>query len=536
MYNEEQKKIARKEVIHTAIEKLTVKRSDSTLCPKDYIRRVKSFYKNESDDTRAFLVDKLSDSTIKRWEDFYSSIIHDKTASSLKIAYLSGPNPENDINEMTNLGILPENIWAFESDFKIYNEAVISALSSKFPFIKLIKSNIGDFFEVSPQKFDIIYLDFCGPLPSKKGGQKTLKTITTILKHHALTPLGVLITNVSLPSKTQNKEDHINLATLTADYLYPKSFLETNDPKWNCMDGAISHGFDPDKWRSEVADNIENYYGQYITRLLIDTISVISPYENFVSSHSLFKYMFKLGDKQSIQKKIDSLYHFDCDYNGGDVITDATFYPIMWTFAAINENYNKNDKNYSQHIYTNSSYNKFCLSFLSQLSRDNDANSLIRNISTMHFLMGEGWGEKDYYNESLIELSKFNWHKTLYPFCDLFLFHQVKEVLFRQLSVPYHVNTEQTQRWTYKAKDTQMYMDLFVLDECRYLYDWMPSFDMFYSGMQDVERQYSFRFILDAVAKHRMIYNNEFFFGTASVCRMEDGFLEKILKVRDEIL
>lgn len=303
MYNEEQKKIARKEVIHTAIEKLTVKRSDSTLCPKDYIRRVKSFYKNESDDTRAFLVDKLSDSTIKRWEDFYSSIIHDKTASSLKIAYLSGPNPENDINEMTNLGILPENIWAFESDFKIYNKAVISALSSKFPFIKLIKSNIGDFFEVSPQKFDIIYLDFCGPLPSKKGGQKTLKTITTILKHHVLTPLGVLITNVSLPSKTQNKEDHINLATLTADYLYPKSFLETNDPKWNCMDGAISHGFDPDKWRSEVADNIENYYGQYITRLLIDTISVISPYENFVSSHSLFKYMFKLGDKQSIQKK-----------------------------------------------------------------------------------------------------------------------------------------------------------------------------------------------------------------------------------------
>jgi len=42
MYNEAQKEIARKEVIHSAIERLTVKRSDSTLCPKDYIRRVKS--------------------------------------------------------------------------------------------------------------------------------------------------------------------------------------------------------------------------------------------------------------------------------------------------------------------------------------------------------------------------------------------------------------------------------------------------------------------------------------------------------------
>ncbi len=58
-----------------------------------------------------------------------------------------------------------------------------------------------------------------------------------------------------------------------------------------------------------------------------------------------------------------------------------------------------------------------------------------------------------------------------------------------------------------------MYMDMLVLDECRYLYDWMPSLDMFYSGMMDIERQFSFRFILDAVAKHRMVYNNEFFMG-----------------------
>lgn len=69
------------------------------------------------------------------------------------------------------------------------------------------------------------------------------------------------------------------------------------------MEGAISNGFDPDGWRNKVADNIEDYYGQYITRLLIDTISVISPYENFLSSHSLFKYMFKLGDKNNYKIK-----------------------------------------------------------------------------------------------------------------------------------------------------------------------------------------------------------------------------------------
>ncbi|EEH3124266.1 class I SAM-dependent methyltransferase, partial [Salmonella enterica] len=47
MYKEENKNIARKSVLKAAIEALTLCRKDSTLAPKDYIRKVKAFYRKD---------------------------------------------------------------------------------------------------------------------------------------------------------------------------------------------------------------------------------------------------------------------------------------------------------------------------------------------------------------------------------------------------------------------------------------------------------------------------------------------------------
>ncbi|HGB9211656.1 TPA: class I SAM-dependent methyltransferase, partial [Salmonella enterica subsp. enterica serovar Enteritidis] len=226
-----------------------------------------------------------------------------------------------------------------------------------------------------------------------------------------------------------------------------------------------------------------------------------------------------ISNYNDLTKSVNDLFHFDSNGNGGDIIVDSGLFPILWTIASIDKKYNNKDKNYYQDIYCDDDFNDYAQSFLSQMSANGNAHDLIKNISNMHFLLNEGRTENNFYSDSLRNLNKINWYQKVYPFCDLFLFHQIKEVLFRQLSVPYHVNMEKTLRWKYKAKDTNMYMDMLVLDECRYLYDWMPSLDMFYSGMMDIERQFSFRFILDAVAKHRMVYNNEFFYGTASVSK-----------------
>src|ERR1051326_3830923 len=120
---------------------------------------------------------------------------------------------------MSNFWVLPENIWAFESDSKTYSEAVQSALDSEFPFIKIVQGGIDSFLLVSPQKFDIIYLDFCGPLPNRDKKQKTLLAVTRILASHALNSPAVLVTNTSLPTKTQDESGRSLLTRLVAAYL-----------------------------------------------------------------------------------------------------------------------------------------------------------------------------------------------------------------------------------------------------------------------------------------------------------------------------
>ncbi|MBB1324131.1 hypothetical protein H5089_01145 [Pseudoalteromonas sp. SR45-1] len=77
-----------------------------------------------------------------------------------------------------------------------------------------------------------------------------------------------------------------------------------------------------------------------------------------------------------------------------------------------------------------------------------------------------------------------------------------------------------------------MYMDMLILDECRYLYDWMPTIDMMSNSLTDIERQLSFRFILDAISKHRRYLSTEVFYGTACVGSNNKGFRTKILEPR----
>ncbi|MFD2144122.1 hypothetical protein [Mucilaginibacter antarcticus] len=54
-------------------------------------------------------------------------------------------------------------------------------------------------------------------------------------------------------------------------------------------------------------------------------------------------------------------------------------------------------------------------------------------------------------------------------------------------------------------------MDMLVFDECRYLYDWMPTIDMLKSNLANIENELSFRYILDAIGKHKRWYFDEFF-------------------------
>nr|PMH56392.1 hypothetical protein BCU65_13515 [Vibrio cyclitrophicus] len=528
-YDQKVKVKARKLVLKKAIEELTVNRQNSTLVGKYHVRNVREQLISQGD----LAENTLSDSVLSRWEAFHSAILQAKNPENLKVAYLAGPNPENDIEVLTGFGVLPENIWAFESDNTIYTQALISALSSKYPFIKLMKSNVSEYFSVAPQKFDIIYLDFCGPLPSRNKDQKTLNAITQILKHHALTSPGILITNVSLPSEIQDKRGRDLITKLVAKYLYPKQFIENYQNDSCVEEGPICQDLSYGEWEDKVRNNLDEYYGQYVTRLLLDMVSILSPCDRVDSYHSLYKQMFI--NSNQVQADTDKLYHFNAAGEDGDVIVDPAMYPILWTIASLSKGVNNKDNNYPQTIYHDSNFEKYAKLFLKQLTHKNDLVELEKSISKMSYLLTDGPNQSKFYNKSLMEMNNYDWINSHYLFCDLFLFHQVRELLFRQLALPYHVNIKNSQRWSYKAKDTKMYMDCLVLDECRYLYDWMPSIDMFLSSLGDIERQLSFRFALDGVSKHRRFYTPEMYFGTACVSEDTLGFEAHTLSKRCEI-
>ena len=81
-----------------------------------------------------------------------------------------------------------------------------------------------------------------------------------------------------------------------------------------------------------------------------------------------------------------------------------------------------------------------------------------------------------------------------------------------------------------------MYMDMMILDECRYLYDWLPTIDMIESGVSDIQRQLLYRFVLDAISKHYINYNlYELFYGTAVVGRGTKPFESKTFPKRQLI-
>lgn len=559
-YIEPSKNKIRNLLISSAIETLTTSRQSSTLASRDYVRKVRDYLSDpqtkQYESTQHF-ASLLSDETIERWENFYDSIVQTKKPENLKVAYLSGPNPENDLRILVKNGVLPENVWAFEMDNNTYSAAVSSALESEFPFIKIVNSNIDSFLETSPQRFDIIYLDFCGPLPSSNS--KTLAVITKVLQKHAIAPLGVLITNIALPEFTDNNASTRKaISKIVATYLYPKPFLENflkkDDSEYeNWTESASCHGIDFIDWINLVEKDLEHFYSQYITRLIIDHASFISPYDRFPceANSPLFNKFFNIpkaskGELNNkikrfieISKNVNELYGDYDTYTENDNVEDSDLsdlamesemYPTLWSLSvlkAVSESSNNED------------FKKLSRTFLKELNKKNSSHSLIlESISQLTYLLTEHESQNSYLSDAIKKIKENHNFSNYYNFCDLVLFHQILELLFRQIACPYHVNIEKTKRWSYKSegKNAQMFSDMLVLDECRYLYDWMPTMDMISNGFQNLERQFSYRFALDAISKHRHWYNPEYFFGTAVVSMGErDDFEPKVLSRREFI-
>ena len=507
-YIEAEKDIARRSAISAAVKTVTKHRLQSTLARKSYVREVKHHLQNHGGvPYDRILASQLSWREVEQWEAFYLSIIGRKKPSDLKVAYLSGPNPENDIRVFVENGVLPENIWAFESDNKVYDQAVMSALESDFPFVKIYKGKIENYFKILPTKFDIIYLDFCGTVATSQ----TVSVIREAFYHQKLNSPGVIVTNFAFPKDTQaNKQTRSGLISLAANYLFPKLFTEklTNlGGGW--QDSAECCGLSEDDFIRKAFRSPDTFYSQFITRVLFDLPSVLIPWQRFCSNEFLTRSFFREFQYKALDSEfLEDLHCFPNDY------------PLAWSL----ESYTIN----------NATQNNMSRKFITQLALNGNEQKLINDVKMMYFFMSERIDHK-FYSDKLAIIDN-NWKPLQkHVFCDVFLFHQLKDILIGQVTSPYLYNTEFTKRWTYQAKDTRMFLDLVTYDECRYIFDWMPTLDMFGAGIDDLDRQLSLRFAMDALTKHRRWYNEEFFSGTAVISNGNKGFDIKELKRRKKI-
>lgn len=569
-YQQPVKNKTRRAALTRAVNLLTSGRQKCALVPEDYVDRVRVALSHK--DRHA--LDQLAAAAVRQediasWRSFWQSNVGSRSASQLTVAYLAGPEPTNDLKVLIELGVRPENIWAFEIDSGVFESALADVQNSELRGVKLMNVSIDDYFIAAPHRFDLIYFDACGPLPSYD--QKTTLTLSNIFRHSALSPLSVLVTNFSLPDISK-PEVLDNFSHLVASYLYPKSFLDTfNNPSHTFTDGAESQCFvcapyssmgpeDCGSFVDEVKKDFENYYGSFITRQVNDLASVIAPSVRLFNSN-LAKSLFP--DIQSAVKYGEQLISPLPDYTDGDEgVSDNEFDIGSETFSAeealdvlasqVDESHlggaffapsmssilhafascglPEGNKSHGPIPMT---IRKFCGRWANHLSGSPEPRFKAVATVAAFYALREG----KFWSSSLSRVAAFDYRKEMPMLCDVPTDELAFYPTFAQLAFPAHLNIAQTRRYRYVAdgKQTQMYLDVLPFDECRWVYDWLSAAPLIDGDWQDMSRQLVFRFALDGIAKNNRWYQDDYLFGCHVVGTNEPGFDGAELTLRRQI-
>jgi hypothetical protein len=196
-YSEPTKIAAREQALAHAVELLTIRRGDAAIVPEHHVDRVKAALLASDTAGYPYAGKSCSDDDISSWKAFRSNALGKRKPEELTVAYLAGPQPSNDLAALVKLGLRPENIWAFEIGAAEISKGLADLDALGLRGVKFIPVSIDEYFVGTPRRFDITYIDACGPLPSDS--HKTTRLLIDIFKHGALAPLGVLVTNFSRP-------------------------------------------------------------------------------------------------------------------------------------------------------------------------------------------------------------------------------------------------------------------------------------------------------------------------------------------------
>lgn len=489
-YRQPEKDIVRRSILQYAVEALTKNRSQACCVEREYVRNVYDALNFEPSAELKRELQRINTEYFGHWEHLHDSCLGTKTPSDLVVCYLSGPEPQNDFDVLISLGILPQNIWAFESEKSIYNEALRKCGSGAYPQPRLIKQSIESFFRDTPRKFDIVYLDACGAVPSS---QHALRCVASMSKYHRLVSPGVLITNFACPTTVE--QDHINCVT---EYLFNKAHPNIVMDNWDYVSNCLQYT----ELRDQVAQDFYAYYGDFITACLCDICAITMPAQRFVNSKN-----FRAICKEDIVLQKPSNEDINRMKNCS-----------LGRAAAIHDRWGKTKNN----GYSNMLWGDF--------GGDNPySDNAATSLRKLFHLKQRPELLKD---EIKSVYDKAEDPRVFYQFLDRAFGGMYLDFIINQLAYPLHAKTSGIRRYRYQAKETEMFTDVIPLDECRYIYDWLPGMHQVRHAYDDCSWQDVFRFALDGLVKQRLNYNNEFFFRGSVIDKYENGFEQKLLAER----
>lgn len=505
-YNQEVKNQARERLLEHAIQHLTTKRVDSFLLTKDHFEKITATFNTHlakciGDKGFDFLnqYNWMFYGLKESWYNFYDSTCKPKTAADLKVLYLSGPEPLNDIEVLCNHGIRLENIWAVESEKDVYQSAISSLIAAGI-HIKMHRGKLEEFFELVNHEFDIIYYDACTPVISPKSSP--LDILKQIFINKRLTGLSALITNFAEP------KDNYNWGDILGCWFSTKEISEVPE-----VDNDISLEFYQKKeffslYSQHINDHLHDYYDKFLTHFISSFAGEMMPIWQTIALGSVQNNY--LLNEQRLFKKLDEIRNYTIDPTKlEDLVTEIPHYLLaVDAYPLLNWALHVRSwlpKEHTIQHFLNSKRKAVTLEdalYIGTLLKrfeeaDTDFNTFILEICSERL------------KSILANLDFFD--RYLHITCDMPMKNLLVELIYGLYGYPHIAHTGKTLAFKYRAKETWMFSNVFIFDQCRYLYDYLPTLDLWENYFENYAHQTIIKGCIDGIHRNHLNLNSSLF-------------------------
>lgn len=492
-YTQEEKNNARRSALSHAVKILTSDRNKACCVGERYVRDIYQSFLDDRESKCCIEAEKIPQSYIREWERLHFACRGNKRPEDLIVCYLAGPEPQNDFNELIGLGVLPQNIWAFEYDKGVFEHALSQCSGNGMKQPKLVGMSIEGFLQATPRKFDIVYFDFCSSFLSH---QNSLRCVANLFRYHRLSSPGALITNFCLPDMG-DRDEFKEYCDAISTYFFSKG---NEAREYEIKDGLISNT-EYIEFANEVSQDVIEYYSEFITSVISNIGSIAVPAVRMANSSAILKNFID----EDVLKKMKTT-----DMRVNDLGFDGLTRALL--LSGTNQKLNLLSKN---------------LMGSPVLQR-----GVLDSLVVYHLIRTRKIALTARFDEAL---ASFEFGEVLYQFLDKPSIDLIIDYALRQLSYPMHYSPEPSRRLSYTAKTKLMMLDVSFFDECRYIYDWLPASNQISVMTKDVGLQYVLRFALDGLVKRRMQYDGEYFFSGSVISSNSKRFPSVPLPKRETI-